>query len=213
MSRRKRTPPVAKPSIAVVADGQTEAWYLNMLKRNERHIRITIKPEIYNKKSLKDQFEFVSDLAGKEYNEIFWIVDLDTIIKETREARKGEETSMALFVNYRDTLQKTHKNVNIVVNNPCLEYWFLLHFEKTNKVFDSCAKAELQLKTYLKDYEKTKRYYTRQNNDIYLKLRPYLNEALDNSTALGSFDENNPNKAMCEMKIFFFCKELEKYFK
>lgn len=212
MKRDRKTPPSKGPSIIVVADGETEAWYLNMLKRNERQIRISIKPEIFNKKSLEDQYELVNELAKNKFTDVFWIVDLDTIIKETREAPKGTPLPIDIFKNYRTRLEKECKNVTVVVNNPCLEFWFLLHFEKTRRVFNSCSKAETQLKIHLKDYEKTRNYFTKHNSDIYLKLKPYLNKALKNAMALGNFDENNPYKAMCEMGSFFFCKELKKHF-
>lgn len=154
MKRPSKTPPKAKAGIAVVVDGNTEVWYLNMLKRNERQIRIAIKPEIPSKKSITEQYEYVCDLAEKEFSRVFWIVDLDTIIKETREAPKGETPAMETFKTYRQHLLDKYENVKVVVNNPCLEFWFILHFEKTGKLFDNCSKAEKHLKTYLKDYQK-----------------------------------------------------------
>ncbi|HNS29329.1 MAG TPA: RloB family protein [Tenuifilaceae bacterium] len=193
-------------------DGETEVWYLNMLKRNERHIRITIKPEIPSKKSIAEQFEFVCALTKKEYAHVFWIVDLDTIQKETRETPKGETSPIEFFKDCRRKLKKDYKNVTVVVINPCLEFWFLLHFEQTSRVFNNCKKVESQLKNHLKCYEKTQYYYTKQNNDIYLKLKPYLNSALENAAALGSFNEANPYKAICEMKAFFLSKGIKKIF-
>ena len=44
----------SNPSYAVVVDGETEIWYLQMLKRNERDIRVSIKPEIPNKKRINE---------------------------------------------------------------------------------------------------------------------------------------------------------------
>jgi len=43
-----------------------------------------------------------------------------------------------------------------------------------------------QLKKYLQHYEKTQKFFTRQNDDIYLKLKPNVKIALQNSLALGS---------------------------
>jgi hypothetical protein len=46
MSRKlKKRVPV--PSFAFVVDGETEIWYLEMLKRNERGINLRIKPEMF----------------------------------------------------------------------------------------------------------------------------------------------------------------------
>ena len=128
------------------------------------------------------------------------------------EKTQDKNTSGKTFIKYRRQLDRDYNNVTIVVNNPCLEFWLLLHFEKTSRHFSNCAKAETQLKKHLADYEKTRRYYTRQDNDIYLKLKPYLHTALKNASALGLFDEDNPYKAMCEMELFYLSEELEKYF-
>lgn len=38
------------PTFAFVVDGETEIWYLYMLKRNEQPLKINIKPELPQKK-------------------------------------------------------------------------------------------------------------------------------------------------------------------
>ena len=212
MKRPKKNPP-SKSALAFVVDGETEAWYLHMLKRNESSIRVNISPEIPSKKSLEEQYKLVCKLSGEEYTKVFWLVDLDTIIKEASEAPKGKQSPIKLFEEYRETLSKEFLNVVVVVNNPCLEFWFLLHFERTSKYFDTCSGAETQLKKYLKNYEKTKKFFTKENDDIYLKLKPSLKTALSNSSALGCFDAQNPKQAMCEMELIFQSEELRDYFK
>src|SRR5690606_29620169 len=199
-SKRKRNTPKVNPAFAIVVDGKTEVWYLQMLKRNERDIRVSIKPEIPNKKSVEEQYNLVCDLSNKEFTKVFWIVDLDTVVKEDNEVPLGGKSSLKIFEEYRRDLSKYYPNAVVIVNNPCLEFWFLLHFKKTSKYFNNCSDAETQLKKYLKNYQKTQKFFTKQNNDIYLKLRPYLKTALQNSIALGSFDNQNPKKAMCEME-------------
>ena len=42
-----------KPTFAVVVDGDTEVWYLQMLKRNEKQLRIEIEPKLPQRKVLK----------------------------------------------------------------------------------------------------------------------------------------------------------------
>ncbi len=82
----KGNAPKPNPSFAIVVDGETEVWYLQMLKRNERNIRVSIKPEIPNKKSVEEQYNLVCELSTKEFTKVFWIIDLDTVIKEENEA-------------------------------------------------------------------------------------------------------------------------------
>ena len=76
--------PNIRPSYAFVVDGETEIWYLNMLKRNEKHLQIAIRPELAQKKSLQEQFNQVC-LLSEDYPTVFWVVDIDTYIRENRE--------------------------------------------------------------------------------------------------------------------------------
>jgi RloB-like protein len=196
------------PTFAFVVDGETEIWYLEMLKRNERQLRLNIKPEIPHKKSIADQFHLVKELSGSEYSKVFWIVDLDTIIHESKDTAKGKKTALQAFSEYRTSLARRYKNVIVIVNNPCLEFWFLLHFEQTSRIFNTCATVEAELKKKLDGYEKTKRFFTKQDDDIYLKLKPYLKDAINNSESLGSFDVDDQTKATCEMFVLFKSGEL-----
>lgn len=200
------------PTYSFVVDGETEIWYLQMLKRNERQLKINIEPKLPQRKSIDEQYKLVIDLSEREYSKVFWIVDLDTIIKESRETPKGKKTPLQTLIELRGKLQKEYKNVTVIINNPCLEFWLLLHFEKTSKLFDTCDKAETQLKKHLKDYEKTRKYFTKQDNDIYLKLRPLLKIAISNSSNLGEFDLDEQTKAICEMFLLFEADEIKKYY-
>ena len=187
-------------AFAVVVDGETEYWYLQMLKHNEPNIPFNIKPQILQKKNIKQQYELVTDLSEEEYDKVFWIVDLDVLLKEEREKRNST-SPLQQFLNYYKSLSK-QKKIVVIVNNPCLEYWFLLHFQKTNKVFTACTDAEKQVSQHLEGYEKTEKFF-KKDNDIYKQLKPYLQTARKNATALGSFDTHNHSKAMCEMPLLF----------
>ena len=187
-------------AFAVVVDGETEKWYLEMLKQNEPDVLFNITPKILQKKNINQQYELVTDLSEEEYDKVFWIVDLDVLLKEERE-KKNSTSSLQKFLSYWQQLSNQDKVV-VIVNNPCLEYWFLLHFQKTNKVFTACTDAEKQVSQHLEGYEKTEKFF-KKDNDIYKQLKPYLQTARKNATALGSFDTHNHSKAMCEMPLLF----------
>ena len=203
--RRGRNIPT-KQSFAVVVDGETEKWYLEMLKQNELDVLFNITPKILQKKNINQQYELVTDLSEEEYDKVFWIVDLDVLLKEERE-KKGNTSSLQQFLNYWQQLSK-QKKIVVIVNNPCLEYWFLLHFKNTSKVFTTCAGAEKQVSQHLKGYEKTEKFFKKSNNDIYKQLKPHLQKAINNATALGSFDTHNHSEAMCEMPLLFQALQL-----
>lgn len=44
MAARPRIP--IRKTYAFVGDGETELWYLQMLKKNEKRLTVTIKPEL-----------------------------------------------------------------------------------------------------------------------------------------------------------------------
>ncbi|QHI35817.1 hypothetical protein IMCC3317_11650 [Kordia antarctica] len=207
MRKSKKISIKGSKTFAFVVDGKTEVWYLQMLKRNERELNINIEPRLPSKKSISEQYKMVDELA-EDYTKVFWIVDYDVIIKETRESQNRTETSEQLFVKLKEKVEK-NKNVIVIVNNPCVEFWFLLHFEKTAKLFTDCNSAEKQLKKYLKDYEKTQKYFTKQDNDIYLKLKGNIKIAMEYSKSL-KFNKANTNKAICEMNLFFEILEIYK---
>ena len=212
MRKNRPIPFKNKPAFAIVVDGDCEVWYLQMLKRNERSINVNIEPKIPQRKKLAEQFDNVIKLS-EDYKKVFWIIDFDVIASETKSAKAQSKTATQSFLEYKKTIKGKYNNVVIIVNNPCLEFWLLLHFETTSKYFDTCEKAEKQLKKYLKDYEKSQKYYTKQDNDIYLRLKSKLANALKNSKALKLFDTANPNKAMSEMQLFFETIEFGELFK
>ena len=212
MGRIKRK---TNPAFAIVADGETEIWYLQMMKQNERQVRLTIKPELPKKKRIEDQCELVCKLAQEEYDKVFWIVDLDQIKKEQREATRGKKDPMRTFIECREKVlhgKKYAKRVWVIVNNPCLEFWFLLHYTHTDKSFGGYEELAKALKKHMKDYNKSESYFKQKNNDIYLKLKPRLKKAMEHSDRLGSFEPKDPSRAVSEMPQFFRTEELNGLF-
>lgn len=209
--RKSRTIPIkSKPKFAFVVDGECEFWYIQMLKRNERQINVDLKPEIPQRKKLSELYQKVIELS-KDYDKVFWIIDFDVINSETRSSKKGTKTALQEFREYYTTIESNYENIFVIINNPCLEYWILLHFEKTSKYFDTCDSASRQLKKHLTDYNKSQQYFTKQDNDIYLKLKPFLNKAILNANKLKEFDFENPHTAIAQMQLFFEVNEIKKY--
>ncbi|MDE3213895.1 MAG: RloB domain-containing protein [Bacteroidota bacterium] len=130
------------------------------------------------------------------------------MLRESKATRIGEESRIVEFLKYRERLKK-NKNVVTIVNHPCLEYWIFIHFEFSQKHFHDCKNVCRQLKLLLKDYEKSCKYFTRNNNDIYLRLKPKLKEAIANTKKLKKFNYNNPAGPFTEMQLFFETSDLQ----
>lgn len=204
MRNHRQNKRIPKTVVSIVVDGETEIWYLQLMKQHEILPKIDIKPEIPKKKSLKELYETVLDNA-KHYDKVIWIVDFDTIIKESKEKRKGTVSALESFRNYKKKLQaKKYKNrVFILVNNPCLEFWHLLHFKNTNKYYSTCRDATIELKKYLPDYEKTQKYYKQKNNNIYQKLKAQQSVAVKNGVKCGEFTFTSATNAKAEIYRIF----------
>lgn len=196
MSRKKTVNKrKGKKTFSIIVDGQTEVWYLQMLKKNETLGRIDIKPELPKKKKLSEQFTNVID-SSKDYDKVIWIVDFDTILKETKETKRGDKSPLEYFKEYFKHIE-SFDNIEVLVNTPCLEFWLLLHFENNGKFFDKCIDTEKLLKkSYIKNYEKSERFYKKREGDIYQILKEHQKTAKKNAKKLGHFDSNNPFKAV-----------------
>lgn len=208
MRKNKNIPLKGKPKFAFVVDGECEFWYIQMLKRNEKLISIDLEPKIPQKKTISEQFKQVEELA-RDYDKVFWIIDFDVILRETREAKNGKETALQAFKKYYRKIGSKYKNVSIIVNNPCLEYWLLLHYQPTSRPFDACEGVTKELKKHLTTYEKKRDYYTKQGNDIYLRLKPHLTAAISNAKKLNQFDFSSPHSAVSEMPLLFEIDEIK----
>lgn len=189
-----------KKTFAIVGDGDCEKWYFQLLKDKEK-LTINIQPQLLKKASLKKQYEYVKELA-KTYDKVFWIVDYDVIERETKECKKGEEKRSEEFARYYKDLSKV-ENVEILVVNTCFEYWLYLHFKYSKKNYKDCDETGKDLKKEFPTYEKTEKFYKKNNADIYTSLKPTLSTAIKNAEKLGTFDIQKPNNPVCEIYRLF----------
>jgi len=192
MRKRTKISKAKKQTYAIIVDGKTEVWYFQMLKRNEPGIQVNIEPKIPQKKKLSEQYKKVCELA-EYYTKVFWIIDLDKIIQDNK---LNDLIKLLRQLN-------VYGNVVSIINNPCLELWFLLHYKPTSKYFPKCDEVEKELKKHLKDYKKTQKYFTKQNNDIYLRLKPNLKFAINNAKQINNKEFNEMKRSICEMNLFF----------
>ena len=115
-------------TIAVIVDGRTEQWYIECAKKHYREetLRaISIAPKLPQKKKIDELVSLAKEKALEGYKKVVLIVDFDEILSNNNEFER--------FKVLLNTSEIWMKNVMVVVNNPCLEYWYLLHFEKTNR--------------------------------------------------------------------------------
>jgi hypothetical protein len=191
-----------KKKYTILVDGETEIWYFQMMKQHET-LPVDIKPDLPAKKKLKDQYEEVLEYA-RHSDKVIWMLDFDTLIKEESETKAKGKSKIQEFKGYVSKLKK-FDNVVVLVNTPCLEYWYLLHFTETGKYFTNCESVvkELKKQDCLNDYKKTEKYYKKKDNDIYKRLKEFQKDAILRAERLGSFDFENTKTAKAEIyKVF-----------
>ncbi|NOX18871.1 MAG: RloB domain-containing protein, partial [Chlorobi bacterium] len=103
------------------------------------------------------------------------------------------------------TKLKKNSSVVVLINNPCLEFWFLIHFKETAKVFPICSGVESELKKQknFENYQKTEKYYKSSKSDLYLKLKPFQKYAIDRAKKLGKLDFKNISASKAEIYEIF----------
>lgn len=168
-----------RSSIAIIVDGKDEKWYFERVRQSypcKKLREIKVEPLLPQKKKVKELFDLAKRTIENGSERVFLCIDLDEPLKEPKEF----SVFITLYLQYSQLkngnvtrMNKWMKQLTIIVNNPCLEYWFLLHFKNTNKFYSAYEpelKADLRRCPSMEQYEKSEVYYNRTPN-IYDRLR------------------------------------------
>ncbi|MDP8203141.1 MAG: RloB family protein [Candidatus Tenebribacter mawsonii] len=174
-------------SIAIISEGDTEAWYFNQLSRAER---VHIKTYPKEGKKLESLYNKANELLKDgSYEYIFGLVDLDVL--------KGDKSKLGKLAE----LSKDNSKFYLIQSQPCFEYWFYLHKDKYSSRYFSTWKNTNPLKPEVQkiidNYEKCNKFFrTVSGKGVYSLLRPKLINASSNSLKL--FKDKN-TKSVCEI--------------
>jgi len=187
-------------TIAIIVDGKDEKWYIEILKNHYKGQcpalkSIKIEPDLPQQKKVQELFNLAETKQSEGYKHIILIIDLDTVNNDPAEYRRFE----VLYNRYQNIKEgqltgrisaknKWMQNLILIINNPCLEYWYIYHFKYTNKFFNDFDKLKSLLQKYLPDYEKSEKYY-KSIPDIFTRLGAHdgLSEARTNAQKNQSF--------------------------
>jgi len=158
------------PAIAIVGEGIVEQIYFTQLKQSEK-VNFSVKPDLPKHPTAQSIIDKAHELLSKEYDMVFCIIDMDQI--------NQNQQSQVLYAQ----LKKTHQSQKLIFieNNPCMELWFLLHFVETTRKFIDCTQPTKKLKTYIADYEKSRKFL--ESRQIYSLLKPYQIVACQNAAS------------------------------
>lgn len=185
-----------KNAVSIIADGETEKWYFQLLNQEE-DLRLPITYKL-PKGNLQEVYEVVKEQCSLPFTKVIWIIDFDVIVREERERAKSTPSPVALFrdiLNEVNSQPKKNPNLHVYINNPCLEFFYLLHFKETSRYY-SMYEPNLRkdLQSVLPNYEKSEKYY-KSGTNIYVRLKPNQGEALERASKLPDFDIDNCQRA------------------
>ena len=134
-------------SVTILGEGLTEQYYFTHI-RTLFDYHYTIKPYYFSVTSL---VEMDKKIAEAITDGGFAIAVFDADVAHRNEVEKKKLESIR-----RKYAAK--KNVVLCDSLTSIEYWFLLHFENTNRHFKDSAATENELRKHIPEYEKKAKF-------------------------------------------------------
>ncbi len=158
-----------KKSIAIIGEGETEWWYFETLRIACRY-KFKVAPDFPQHSDIPHIAKLAEDYVKRETDYVVCLVDMDRLLRLPKE-----------MATYQQLKKSSCRNVIWIETNPCTEFWFLLHFlpQLSTKHYETYEDVLPDLQRYMPGYEKTARYF-RKNN-----LYKYLTEHGDMQRAIG----------------------------
>lgn len=158
-----------KKSIAIIGEGETEWWYFETLRIACRY-KFKVAPDFPQHSDIPHMAKLAEDYVKRETDNVVCLVDMDRLLRLPKE-----------MATYQQLKERSRRNVIWIETNPCTEFWFLLHFlpQLSTKHYETYEDVLPDLQRYMPGYEKTARYF-RKNN-----LYKYLTEHGDMQRAIG----------------------------
>lgn len=135
----------------------TELCYFGHLAKCTKY-KFNILPKFFgNEASYAEVFPRHIDeiLSGNPDARIYCVFDLDTIygnLKSQNEAkRKCAIANKKTFELFKKKYALS-QNVVLCPSMPCIEYWFLLHFENDTTLYKTCGKVIKKLESFMRGY-------------------------------------------------------------
>lgn len=164
MGRKTNTRYPRRTQVRIVGAGITEYWYLKHLKPL-LGLKYKLYPRLFGNESMTNINELIEE--GLEANtHVICLFDEDV---------KQWNASEAQRIN--DLHQKYGKseNVTLCCSMPSIEYWFLLHYENTNRYFRTSYDVTKALRKYIPRFAK---------NEQFLRPQKWVVELVENDKTI-----------------------------
>ena len=143
MARPIETRKQQKRSVTILGEGLTEQYYFTHI-RTLFGYHYTIRPYYFSVTSLAEMDKKITEAVADGG---FAIAVFDADVSSRNEVEKKKlESIRKKYAN--------KKNVILCESMTSIEYWFLMHFENTNRHFKDSNATEQELRKHITDYEK-----------------------------------------------------------
>ena len=184
-----------KKSIAIIGEGETEWWYFDTLRVACRY-KFKVAPDFPQHSDIRHMAKMAEDYVKREMDYVVCLVDMDRLLSLPKE--------MAAFQKMK---KRSPRNVIWIETNPCTEFWFLLHFlpQLSTKHYETYEDLLPDLQRYMPGYEKTARYFRKNNLYEYLKENGDMQRAIGYAKELSRLSEATPEDriAYSQMHLLF----------
>ena len=147
MARRIDNRSQKNHSVTILGEGLTEQYYFTHI-RTLFDYHYTIKPYYFSVTSLVEMDKKITEAVTDGG---FAIAVFDADVAHRNEAEKKKLESIRR--KYADK-----RNVVLCDSLTSIEYWFLLHYENTNRHFKDSAATENELRKHIPEYEKKAKF-------------------------------------------------------
>lgn len=177
---------MTKKSVAIIGEGETEWFYFDSIRIAKRY-PFQLKPTFPKHSDWKYIFRQAKECLAEGYDKVVCLIDMDAVYSKENEMQSYRVAKAKL----------TKAGANIIETSPCTEFWFLLHFlpSLSTKSYSSYEEVLVDLRKYLPEYDKTKKYFQK------VKLYEYLTTHGDLTRAIG-YAEKLLNIAQVDPKDF-----------
>ncbi len=136
-----------KKGLYIIGEGITEQYYFTHLKHLKNY-KCVVKPRFFGKTDIAKIAKQVQNLL---------LGDITVICVFDADVSQRNKVENIKFQQFKKKYAK-NKNVIICDSLPSIEFWFLLHFNQTNKSFSNSKAVESELKKHINKYSKNKTF-------------------------------------------------------
>ncbi len=172
-----------RKSVAIIGEGETEWFYLDSL-RIAKHYPFKMKPTYPKHSDWRSIFKQAHQCLSERYDLVICLVDMDVVY--------NKPTEKTAYLKAKAKAEKA--KIKVIETNPCTEFWFLLHFlpKLSSKTYTSYEEVVVDLRRYLPNYEKSKKYFKKIPLYQYLSVHGDLSRAVSYASQLLQLAQETP---------------------